>query len=97
MMMLKTAWRNLWRNKRRTIILVAAVTVGLAGITVFMGWINGYLEQMKENAVSTLTGHAKLTRAEYLDNPVPTTNFAFDKGKLNAFRARPEIAGRARA
>ena len=95
MIMLKTAWRNLWRNKKRTFILVAAIAVGLSGILFFTGFMNGYLTQMQENAVSTLTGHVKVIRGEYRDDPVPSLNFPQDESFVRMIRANPIVVGAA--
>ena len=36
--LLAMAWRNLWRNKRRTAILICAMVVGLAGVLALVAW-----------------------------------------------------------
>lgn len=89
----RIAWRNLWRNRRRTLLMLGAIVVSLLGVLFFVSFYNGYLEQMKDNAVSTLTGHVKIRHARFADNPLPRWNVAFDEARLSAVRAAPGCAG----
>lgn len=38
----RVAWRNVWRNTRRTTLNVIALTLGMAILLIALGWINGY-------------------------------------------------------
>ena len=51
MMLLKMAWLNIWRNPRRTVLLLCAVVVGVAGVIFCMGFMNGWLDSMIVRAV----------------------------------------------
>jgi ABC-type lipoprotein release transport system permease subunit len=51
MMTLKLAWRNVLRNKRRTLIASSAMAVGLAGLV----FCDALMLGMKENMVRTVT------------------------------------------
>ena len=63
------AWRNIWRNPRRTAIILAAVVIGVWSM-VFLGALNrGTVEGMIENAISTLTGHLQIHLKGYRDDP----------------------------
>ena len=68
--LLSMAWRNLWRNARRTAILICAMVVGLAGVLALVGLIEGWLEQMVDTNVRSYEGHVKITGEGYLENPV---------------------------
>lgn len=43
MLTLRMAWRNLWRNTRRTVITAGAVGLGLAAMILTVGWMNGFV------------------------------------------------------
>lgn len=95
LIVIKAAWRNLWRNKRRTLFLVSAITIGLLGVIFFQSFMNGYKASMRDNAVATLTGHAKITAPGYQDNPVPSINFPRDEDRLLSLRRNPVVRGAA--
>ena len=40
-MLVKLAWRNLWRNKLRTGIMLSAMVFGLMGVVAMMGFLSG--------------------------------------------------------
>lgn len=95
LMIVATAWRNLWRNVRRTVILLSGVSVGLFGVLFYIGFVNAYFEQMKENAVATLTGHVKVNAPGYQENPSPSKNIPADEDLLAELRKDPLIQGAA--
>jgi len=68
-MLLRFAWRNLWRNPRRTAIVVVAVSVGIAGSLLSMGVNYGMVDQMVVTAIRTELGHIQVHAAGWEDEP----------------------------
>ena len=71
---LRLAWRNIWRHKRRTIIIVLAMSITLALMMWYDGLINGWTDAIYGNAVKVLGGniqvHAQGYREEANSNPL---------------------------
>jgi ABC-type lipoprotein release transport system permease subunit len=71
---LRLAWRNIWRHKRRTIIIVLAMSLTLALMMFYDGLMNGFTDAIYGNAVKVLGGniqvHAVGYRAEANSNPL---------------------------
>ena len=67
--LLKMAWLNIWRNKRRAVILLCAMIVGLVGVLLLIGFINSWMDSMITSAVQSYEGHVKIHAAKYHDNP----------------------------
>jgi len=62
------AWRNVWRNRRRTILTVAAIAFAVA-ISVFMrGLQMGTYEQMINNVIRINTGYLQIHKKGFWDN-----------------------------
>ncbi|HPA70707.1 MAG TPA: ABC transporter permease, partial [Spirochaetota bacterium] len=55
-------WRNLWRHKRRSLIVISSVAVGVFAIILAMGLINGIMVQMVDNTINTSLGHLSIQR-----------------------------------
>lgn len=62
---LKIAWRNLWRKPRRTILTVITISLGLALLLIFLGIGDGGHEQMIEGAVRMGSGHVLIQQERY--------------------------------
>ena len=58
--MLRLAWRNVWRNGRRSLINVAAMGFGLAAIMFGQSMIKSLQAQLIEKATGTITGHIQI-------------------------------------
>ena len=65
MMVARLAWRGLWRNPRRTAVVVIAVAVGMAGCLVVIAINNGMVVQMVETAIATELGHVQIHAAGF--------------------------------
>lgn len=69
MRMLRLAWRNVWRNKRRTGIVVTAVSIGIAGALSSVAFNYGMVVQMIETAIESELGHLQIHASGYDANP----------------------------
>ncbi|MDM8551295.1 ABC transporter permease [Desulfobacterales bacterium HSG2] len=72
----KLAWRNVWRNKRRTLLTLLTIMVGCAMI-IFMNAIGkGGHDQMIEDAVALNAGHIQIHEKGFWENQ--TLDYAFE-------------------
>ncbi len=63
--LLLMAWRNLWRSRRRTLITLAAGSLGLMFAQAYLNWANGIYAQMIDEGVRSASGHVTLYRIGY--------------------------------
>lgn len=68
MLTLRLAWRNLWRNRRRTLLTVAALTLNTAGCIVTYGLMVGVLDKMQRNATRLAGGDLQIHAPDYRQN-----------------------------
>jgi putative ABC transport system permease protein len=80
------AWRNLWRNKRRSILSILAVAFAVTIMLFMMGWQQGSYKDMIQNAVQVHTGYLQLQQTGYLKNK------DIDKALRNVDKASQLIA-----
>ena len=59
------AWRNVWRNSRRTAAAVAATSLGLFAMIFYSGLVNGYLAGMERNILNLEMGDVQVFHPEY--------------------------------
>lgn len=64
-MLIKIAWRNIWRNKKRSFIIMAAVTLGLWAGIFLMSFYNGMIEQRVNSAISGELSHIQLHHPDF--------------------------------
>jgi ABC-type lipoprotein release transport system permease subunit len=68
-MYLQLAWRNIWRNKRRTMIILTAVIIGVWSMIILGSLMRGIAVGMIKNGIATLTGHFQVHHKGYRDDP----------------------------
>jgi ABC-type lipoprotein release transport system permease subunit len=69
-MFLSLAWRNIWRNKRRTLVILAAIVTGVWCMVFLGALMRGMMVEMVNNGISTLTGHIQIHHKGYHSDPV---------------------------
>lgn len=62
---LKLAWRNLFRNTRRTVLSGLAIGIGLAALIFFDAFMIGMLDNMVTTATATFPGQAQIHAAKF--------------------------------
>jgi putative ABC transport system permease protein len=60
---LRLAWRNVFRQKRRTLTTLGAVIVGLAGLVVFQGYLNQLMVGFRDSTIRGGLGHVQIAAA----------------------------------
>lgn len=70
MMMFKIAWRNLWRNRRRTLLVISSIVVGISATLVYDTFGRGMMLQMLNNQINTHYSHIQVHKKGYNDNKI---------------------------
>lgn len=66
-MLLKMAWRNLWRNRRRSLLTMAAIGLGLAVLIVMSSLVTGMIEMMVNQIALSGMGHVQVHHPQYVE------------------------------
>jgi len=73
---IKIAWRNLWRNRRRTIIITASVFFAVFFSVIMRSYQLGSYDHMISNFIESFSGHMQVQHIKYQDNP--SVDYSFD-------------------
>ena len=68
MLYIELAWRNLFRNTRRTLLTCLLISTGLAVLIFADGAIRGMEKLMIGSVTKTLQGEAQINRLGFRDN-----------------------------
>ncbi|MGA8261706.1 MAG: ABC transporter permease [Arenicellales bacterium] len=79
------AWRNLWRNRRRTLITLAVVAVGVWSVIAFNSLIRAWADSSLAGSLRNMTGEAQIHAPGYLDDPDMARSFPAPSGALAAY------------
>lgn len=90
---LRLAWRNIWRHRRRTMIIVLAMGLSLGMMMFYDGLMDGFNNAIAGNAVRVLGGnvqvHAEGYRAKVDSNPLLPLDD--DAAVVQAALAQPNV------
>jgi ABC-type lipoprotein release transport system permease subunit len=95
---LRLAWRNLWRHRRRTFIVVISIAMVLALMMFYDGFVAGFEQAIYANAIKVLGGNIQVHAAGYNEKEVKTPLLPLpdDGAAIDAALAQPEVAAASR-
>ncbi len=91
MLTLKLAWRNLFRNTRRTVLTVMLIAFSLMSIIVTDGLVIGLVELMVGSITQTLSGEAQIHRRGFLENYDADLFISDPTPVYDAVRSNPDV------
>jgi ABC-type lipoprotein release transport system permease subunit len=98
MLYLRLAWRNIWRHRRRTLIVVLSIGFTMGLMMFYDGLIAGFEDAIYGNAIKVLGGNLQIHAIGYQDKAAqtPLLPLANDQAAVKAALAHPEVAAAAR-
>jgi len=87
------AWRNVWRNWRRTVIAGIAIALGLAFMLLYEGMLGGMNEALYSNTVKLQGGHVQIHASGFREkaNRLPLLPLVDAGAAVEAALAQPEV------
>ena len=93
MLILKLAWRNIWRNKRRSLLTLAAISFATFASIAMRGMQHGTYAVNIENAVKISSGYLQIQKPGYLNSPSLNKSFGNIKAIENKLDSLKIIKG----
>jgi ABC-type lipoprotein release transport system permease subunit len=85
------SWRNLWRNHRRTLIMLTAITVGVWAMIFMTALMRGMVDDMLLNGIRSLPGEVQIHHPEYRDDPSINNSIAAPGAELLKALQIPQV------
>ncbi len=82
MNLFKIAWRNLWRNRRRTVITGASIFFAVFFAIIMRAYQLGFYNHMIENAIESYSGFLQIQNLNYQDDPSLDNTFFLSDSTL---------------
>ena len=79
----RLAWRYLWRNHRRTIIMLSAIVIGVWAMIFMTALTRGMVDQMIKDGISVLPGHVQAHNPQFLDDPSVSNRITIGDAELS--------------
>jgi ABC-type lipoprotein release transport system permease subunit len=96
--LLRMAWRNVWRNERRTAIALIAIALGLASMVFADGFIGGMRQAIFGNAVRLQGGNVQVHAPGYREQAqwLPLFPLADASAVVQTALAQPQVVAASR-
>lgn len=85
------AWRNIWRNKRRTLITVASIFFGVLLSAYMTSMQEGSYDKMVEIVVKFYSGYMQVHHEDYWENKSINNSFDYNQALVDQLKEHQEI------
>jgi len=90
-MILKIAWKNIWRNKLRSFVVIVSVILGIWTGTFLLAYIFGILDQRLEDAIGYEISHVQFHQHKFLDDNDPMFSISSSRQLLNMLAQHEDV------
>lgn len=88
----RIAWRNLWRNPRRTGLSLLAIGIGQWAVLATQGLMRGYGDNIQRAVTGPMIGHVQVHHPDYRDERALDLAVDAAHQKLNFIDSLPRVA-----
>jgi ABC-type lipoprotein release transport system permease subunit len=92
-MLLSLAWRNIWRNKRRSLIIIAAIAIGLLSGLFASAVMFGMGESLINSTIDRDLGHIQIHTKTFEDDKLLIDTIPEAKNILSEIKSQKNITG----
>jgi ABC-type lipoprotein release transport system permease subunit len=92
-MITSIAWRNIWRNKLRSAVIVASIAIGIIGAIITKGFGNGMVEQRAKSAISNEVSNIQIHNPKFLLNQDLQYYIHDAPNIIHKIKKLPEVTG----
>jgi putative ABC transport system permease protein len=85
------SWKNVWRNRNRSLVVIIAVTLGIISGVLVVGIMEGWVAQRLHDAIYNEVSHLQIHNAEYLKNEDINLSLIDTTQNIKALDASPEV------
>ncbi len=88
---IKIAWRNLWRNRRRTIITASSIFFAVFFAVIMRSFQLGTYSHMIRLSIESYSGYLQIQNPDYFDDPSIDNVFEPGEGMLEEISSIPNV------
>jgi len=88
---IQMAWRNIWRNRKRTIITAASIFFALFFAIIMRSFQLGTYGHMIHQVIESYSGYLQVQSPDYFDEPGLDNSFEYNQNLLNQINANPQV------
>jgi ABC-type lipoprotein release transport system permease subunit len=85
------AWRNIWRNRRRSLITMASVLFAVFFCSIMSSYSEGMWNRMIENTLRTQSGHIEIHGKDYWDDKITDNFMTMDNAVIERLHALDNV------
>lgn len=90
-MIWSVSWKNVWRNKTRSLVVIASVMLGIIAGVLIIGIMNGWVEQRMHDAIYNEVSHIQIHNSGYLENEDILNTVACIDETVSVIKSLPEV------
>ena len=92
-MLVSVAWRNIWRNKLRSAVIIASFAIGIIGAAISDGFGAGMVDQRAASAISNEVSNIQIHNPKFLLNQELKYFVPHSSGIIDTIKTLPEVTG----
>lgn len=91
MMLPKIAWRNIWRSRTRSLVVIGSVVIGIWALIFLLGFFHGQVDNYVSNIIENETSHIQIHDSLFKSD-FEVRYFMPDAGKIiDQLKTDPEV------